>query len=215
MTTTKRPLAFKLASVSEKHFVHVSQRSEALIFIGLASVGLLASFLALNLIQKGTPINKRLVICGYRTSELAVSKFLVLLCVVAVIGGYVAAVLPLFFRPRHFLATVLGFVLIGFVYGSYGLLIGSIVKRELEGILFIVLLANIDVGWLQNPIFYSEAQNKAIIRWLPAFFPSQVSMVSSFTDYSILKAVLGSLAYGSIFLIVALYIFWRKMRRQY
>lgn len=213
MTTTKRIVAFKLASLSEKHFVQVSMRSEALIFIGLAAVGLLSSFLALNLIQKSSLVNKRLVLCGYKSSEIVVSKFLVLLLIIILVGGYMAAVLPLFFNPNHFFQMTIGFVLIGFVYGSYGLLIGSIVKRELEGILFIVLLSNIDVGWLQNPIFYTEAQNKVIIRWLPAFYPSQVSMVSAFTDYSIFRSVIWSVGYGIVFLSVALFIFWKKMKR--
>jgi hypothetical protein len=93
------------------------------------------------------------------------------------------------------------------------MLIGSFVRGELEGILFIVLLANLDVGWLQNPIFYAEAQNRALIRNLPAFLPSQVSMVSAFSDHPIGMAVLGSLAYGSVLLLIALFIFWRKMRK--
>ncbi len=113
------------------------------------------------------------------------------------------------------MALVLGFILIGYVYGCYGLLVGAVFRSELEGILLIVLLTNIDVGWLQNPIFYSEAQNKAIIRWLPAFFPSQSSMISAFTDHSIWKSVLLSICYGSIFLIAALLVFWRKIIRIY
>lgn len=213
ITTTKNPVAFKLATISDEIYIQVSQRSEALIFIGLTAVGLLASFLALNLMQRSTSSQRRLIVCGYRSSELAFSKFLVLLCVVLMVGCYVASVLPLFFPASHFVGMVLGFMLMGFVYGSYGMLIGSFVRGELEGILFIVLLANLDVGWLQNPIFYAEAQNRALIRNLPAFLPSQVSMVSAFSDHPIGMAVLGSLAYGSVLLLIALFIFWRKMRK--
>jgi hypothetical protein len=100
----------------------------------------------------------------------------------------------------------------GYVYGCYGMLVGAIFKRELEGILFIVLLANFDVGWLQNPIYYAEAQNKAIIRYLPGYFPSQLSMVSAFTGHSIVQPLLGSLAYGTVLLIGAMLIFGWRMR---
>jgi hypothetical protein len=140
------------------------------------------------------------------------AKAAVLLSVIVCIGGYVGAMLPLFFAPRRFLLVLFGFMMGGYVYGCYGMLIGAIFKRELEGILFIVLLANFDVGWLQNPIYYAQAQNKAIIRHLPGFFPSQLSMVSAFTDHSVLQPLLGSLAYGTLLLMGAMLIFWWKMR---
>ena len=74
------------------------------------------------------------------------------------------------------------------------------------------LLTNIDVGWLQNPIYYADAQNQALIRHLPAYFPSQVSMVSAFTDYSILFHVLGGVTYGVVLLVLALLIYTLRMR---
>jgi len=79
LTTTHKLIAFKLASVSEDMLIQVSQRREALIFIGLAAVGLLTSFFALNLTQKHAGVNRRLLLCGYQTSELILSKFAVLI----------------------------------------------------------------------------------------------------------------------------------------
>ena len=110
------------------------------------------------------------------------------------------------------LRVTLGFLLVGFVYGSYGMLIGTIFRGELEGILFIVLLANLDIGWLQNPVFYIAAQNTAFIRSLPSFFPSQVSIVLAFSEYSITHAVCGSIVYGLVFLIMALLIYSLRMQ---
>jgi hypothetical protein len=212
LITTHRPITFHLASVSRQAFVTVSQRNEALVFIGLAAVGVLTSFLALHLTQKHAEVNRRLILCGYRTTELLASKFLALMTMIALIGCYVGAITPLFFRPQRFVLVLLGFMMAGYVYGAYGMFIGAIFRRELEGILFIVLLANLDIGWLQNPIYYADAQNKAIIRHLPAYFPSQLSMVSAFTDQSILQPLLGSLAYGTILLAAALVLYSRRMK---
>lgn len=212
LITTHRPIAFALASVARETVVTVSQRNEALVFIGLAAGGVLTSFLALHLTQKHAEVNRRLILCGYRTTELLASKFLALLTMIALIGCYVGAITPLFFRPQRFVLVLLGFMMAGYVYGAYGLLVGAIFRRELEGILFIVLLANLDIGWLQNPIYYAEAQNKAIIRHLPAYFPSQLSMVSAFSDYSVLQPLLGSLAYGTALLAAALFLYSRRMR---
>jgi ABC-2 type transport system permease protein len=212
LITSDRPILFKLASVAEDAVVSVSQRNEGLVFIGLAAVGVLTSFLALHLTQKNPEVNRRLILCGYGTTELLASKFLALVVMIGLIGCYVGAITPVFFRPQRFLLVLAGFMAAGYVYGSYGLLVGALVKRELEGILFIVLLANIDIGWLQNPIYYAEAQNKALIRHLPAYFPSQLSMVSAFTDKAVLNPALGSLAYGTVLLAAALIIYSRRMR---
>ena len=212
LITTHRPIAFRLASISLASMITVSQRDEALVFIGLAAVGVLTSFLALHITQKHAEVNRRLVLAGYRTTELLASKFLALLAVIVLIGAYVGAMTPLFFKPLRFAPVLLGFIMAGYVYGAYGMLIGAIFRRELEGILFIVLMANLDIGWLQNPIYYVEAQNKAIIRSLPAYFPSQLSMVSAFTYEPILRPLLGSLAYGTILLAAAMIIYSRRMR---
>jgi hypothetical protein len=203
LTTTDRPIAFKLASVSEDTVVSVSQKSESLIFIGLAAVGFLTSFVAMNLIRRDVEVNRRLVICGYHSSELIVSKLTVLMGVILVVALFVSLSLLLFFRPDRFALTAVGLILAGWVYGAYGLLIGAIFRRELEAILFIVLLANIDAGWLQNPIYYADAQNTEIIRALPAYFPSQVSMVAAFSDHPVTIPVLVSIGYGLGLLVLA------------
>ena len=212
LTTTHKEIVFKLASVSEYVFIRVSQRREALVFIGLAAVGLLTSFLALNLTQKHAAANRRLVLCGYTTSELLAAKFLTLAGLIIGIGVYISSLLLLFFRPGRLLLVFLGFILAGFVYGSYGLMVGAVFRRELEGILFIVLLANIDIGWLQNPIYYADAQNKFIIRHLPAYFPSQVSMTAAFSGHSVLTPLWGGLLYGTLLLLAAGVVFGWKMR---
>ena len=212
LTSAKRIVAFRLASVSEETFVSVSERSEALVFIGLAAVGLLTAFVAMTLVQKSLQVSQRLVLCGYRPAELVASKLGTLVCVIIVVGTYACAALPLFFRPTRLPGTLLGFLLGGWVYGCYGLLVGAAVRRELEGVLCVALLANVDVGWLQNPLYYSEAQNRALIRWLPAYFPSQVTMVSAFSEHSIERALVGALAYGTVFLCAAMTLFWSRTR---
>ena len=116
------------------------------------------------------------------------------------------------FDVRHFNGYVVWLTLIGFVYGCYGLLIGSLVDGELEGILLIVLLANIDVGWLQNPIFYADSHNKEIIRYLPGYYPSQSAIISAATDYSATAARHMSLMYGSMVLLLSMLIFYIKMK---
>ena len=211
-TSSEHMLPFRLASLNEEIYVGIIERGISLIFIAVASAGFLVSYLALNLIQKNSEVNRRLVICGYHPIELLISILFSLFLMIVFIGVYVGLLTHVFFPIKHLTAFILGLVLIGYVYGCYGLAIGSIIKGELEGILLIVLLANIDAGWLQNPLFYAEAQNQVIIRYLPAYFPSQAAIISAFTDYSATLASLYSLVYGSIFLVLSMIIFFFNMR---
>jgi len=211
-TTSDRMLPFQLASLNDDVFINISEKGISFIFFAVASSGFLVSFLALNLIQKNNTVNRRLIICGYHPIELLISILLALFLVVALIAIYVGILTNAFYTIDNLGRFILSLVLIGFVYGSYGLAIGSLVKAELEGILLIVLLVNIDVGWLQNPLFYAEAQNQIIIKFLPAYFPSQTAIITAVTDYSAVNAIGNGIVYGLGFLIFSMVIFFFKMR---
>jgi hypothetical protein len=212
LTAGKSRVGFKLAAAAGQPIVAVSERDESLIFVAAAAAGLLASYLALGLIQRHRQTQRRLILCGYRPTELVGAKLAVLVAVSVLIAGYVTALLAVVLRPERIWLLALGMVLAGLVYGCYGLLVGAIFHRELEGILFVVLLANIDAGWLQNPLYYAGAQNQAIIRALPAYFPTQLSMIGAFTHHAWLKALLGSLAYAVVLLLLALVLYFLGMR---
>ena len=210
LTTGDDPVAFRLASVADDAVVEVSARRQSIVFIGISAVGLLSAFLAMSLMQKNADANRRLIVCGYRSAELIISKLLVMVLFVALISLYVALLQALFFRPLRFGYVVLGLGAAGFVHACYGLVVGALVRREMEGMLLVVLLVNIDAGWLQNPVFYAEAHNKALIRYLPAYFPSQATIVSAFTDHALTAALLGSVVYGLCLLLIGILIyFWR------
>lgn len=212
LTTSNRILPFQLASLGEEFLINISEKGISFIFFAVASSGFLVSFLALNLIQRNNKVNRRLIICGYHPIELIISILLVLFVVILLIAVYVGLLTNAFYNVDNLGRFILSLILIGFVYGSYGLAVGSLIKVELEGILMIVLLVNIDVGWLQNPLFYAEAQNQVLIKYLPAYFPSQTAIITAFTDYSAVSATVNSILYGFLFLIISMLIFFYKMR---
>lgn len=211
-TASGQPIPFRLASLPGEVFVEVSQRALSFAFFAVASAGFLVSFLAMNLLQKDKQANRRLIICGHHPLEILAAKLLALLLMVVLIACYVGFFTHAFTPIRHLPMFLVGLVLIGAVYGCYGLIVGGLVDGELEGILLIVLLTNIDAGWLQNPQFYAEAQNQVLIRWLPAYYPSQVAIIAAFTDHSSAGAGLYSLLYGGTLLMVACIVFYYKMR---
>ena len=77
---------------------------------------------------------------------------------------------------------------------------GLLSRDFMVAVLFIVLLANLDAGWLQNPVFYSSAQQSEFIRWLPAFFPCQFIFAAVFAGRINAWALLMSLVYAGGFL---------------
>jgi hypothetical protein len=210
-TTSDRILPFRLASLDEEVFIEISEKRISFIFFAVASAGFLVAFLALNLIQKGRGVNKRLVICGYHPLELLIAILGALSLMIVGIALYIGLLTHLFYPVEHLPAFIFSLMLIGLVYGCYGLAAGSLIRGELEGILLIVLLVNIDVGWLQNPLFYAEAQNQIIIRFLPAYYPAQSAIITSFTEYSPADANGYSIGYGAIFLILSMLIFFHEM----
>ena len=212
LTTSERPLPFRLASLDEEPVVAIPEEGIHFVFFAVASVGFLLSFLALNLIQKNRHVTRRLILCGYSPTELLTSKLAALLVFILLVSTYVGLLTNFLYEIDHLGWFIFSLVCIGFVYGCYGLLVGSLIRGELEGILLIVLLVNIDVGWLQNPLFYEGAQNQEIIRYLPAYFPSQAALIAAFTDYGISGAIGKAYLYGAGFLLGSLLIYYKTMK---
>jgi hypothetical protein len=212
LTASAKMILFRLASLENTVFIEESQKQISLIFFSVTSTGFLVSFLALNLVQENSRVNRRLVICGYHPVELLLANLLALLLVIVLIASYIGLLINVFFSVKHLAAYIAGLFFTGFVYGCYGLAAGSLIRGKLEGVFVVVLLANIDAGWLQNPMYYAEAQNNVIIRYLPAYFPSQSAIIASFTDYSMARAGVFSMLYGSGFLILSMLLFYTKMK---
>ena len=212
LTSSERELPFRLASLSDEPLVSISEQGVNFVFFSVASVGFLISFLALNLIQRNRDATRRLILCGYAPQEILVSKLAALLFFIIAVSLYVGTLSHVLHNMEHFISYLFSLTLIGFVYGCYGLLVGTLIKGELEGILMIVLLVNIDVGWLQNPFFYEAAQNQFMIRYLPAYYPSQASIISAFTDHAFGSPTIYSMIYGGIFLLMSLIIYFLTMK---
>ncbi len=199
-TTSTDPMVFGLPSVSHQAMVSVDQRQASLVVIGSAAVGFLAAFLMMSVMQRNAPAHRRLVLGGQPVGEILLAKALVLGVTAGVVALFVGVLLRFWFEPLHGGVVLLGLFSIGLVYGAYGMLVGSAARRDLEGILLVVLLANIDAGWLQNPVYYTNAPNSEFIRTLPAFYPVQAAIIGSFTDHAawgaLLRATLYSLVLG-------------------
>jgi hypothetical protein len=195
----------------------VEELDQSLLFISIAATGLISAFFASSLIQRQLDANRRLVLCGFRATELITARLAVLLGIIAAAALYtwfaleVFTRLELFTRPRFSVGVLLGITVGAFVYGCYGLLVGTLFRSELESIFAIIVLINVDAGWLQNPIYYQNAGSKWLIEALPAHYPSQIAYLSAFTSEPIGRLVAYGLAYGAVFLLAALVLYAGRM----
>lgn len=209
-TSATDPIRFMLPAVSDDTALQVSQRDESLVVIATAAVGFLSAFLAMTLVQRNLSANRRLILCGYRAPQLLLAKSLVLLLIASVVSLFVALLLRFLFEPTRFGIVWLGLLGIGLVYGCYGMLVGALARRDLAGILFVILLANIDAGWLQNPVYYSSAPDSTFIRALPAFFPTQTAIIGAFTNHDVARALTWTAAYAlALWILAGAALAWR------
>ncbi len=209
-TTGDRPIDFQL-SATGREVLNASERDLSMLFIGMASISGVSAFLAFVLVLRPGITDRRLVFEGFHPLQLLLAKMLVVLVAALGVAFYITALLPLFFKPPRGVGVFAGFFLASLVYGGLGMAVGAVARRDLEGILFILLLVNIDAGWLQNPVFYGHAHNQGLIRILPGHHPGQVSMVSAFTGQAVLPEVASALFYAAAFFLVAGALYWRKV----
>lgn len=209
---TEDPVVFGI--LPEDTVRMISRQALSFVFMGCAAVAFLTSFLAFNLVFKRSSVDQRLAGCGFRPAEIITSKILLLLALILVIAVYESLMVSPFVEPLHFGRFLCGFILAGTIYSCYGLFIGSVAKHELEGIFLIILVANVDIGWLQNPIYFYESANQQVIKLLPGFCPTQLANLGAFTHEFRWIILYGSLAYVALFLSLAMIAFRVKIRQR-
>jgi hypothetical protein len=160
----------------------LDERDLSLVFLGTAAVCFLACFLAFNLVHKRRDADARLLLAGLHAHELLLAKLVVLGAIVLVLSAYETAMIRPYVASKNVLRLAAGFLLGGTVYGCLGLLVGTAAKHDLEGIFVIVLLTNVDVGWLQNPIYYATSTRRGLIEALPGHYPAQLAITGAFSS---------------------------------
>jgi ABC-2 type transport system permease protein len=211
-TDPERRVPIRLAAALGDAPVEVAERRHSLLFIGLAAAGLISAFFAAGLVQRQLDANRRLVLCGYRADELIAARVAILLGIVAGTCAYTWVLLGLVTQPAFPVGVLAGIALGALVYGGYGLVVGTVLRRDLESVLAILVLINIDAGWLQNPIYYESARGRWLIEVLPAHHPAQVAYLAAFTSEPATRSLLAAAAYGAALGLSALLIYSLRMR---
>ena len=170
--TGHAPLTFRLFATGR--ILTVDGGHLTLITAGLNSVTIIVGFAVFAAIRRTLAFDKRLVFAGYRQATLITAKTLAIAVVAAAVAAYTALVLLAFWRPglAGWPAIAAAFTVIALAYGAFGLLLGVLVRSDLEGF-FLIIMGGLMDTFLQNPLGNPLA-NKPVLEWFPSFGPTPV-----------------------------------------
>ena len=183
-----------------------------LINAGLNALSMIVGFAVFDAIRKALAFDRRLVFAGYRQATLIGAKGLSVALVAAAVALYAAAVLLVFWRPTPagWSAILAGYGVIALTYGAFGLLLGVLVKGDLEGF-FLIIMGGLMDTFLQNPLGNPLA-NKPVLQWFPSFGPMQFAVGGAFAHTALWGHLALGLAWTGAFAATGLLIFHVKTR---
>jgi ABC-2 type transport system permease protein len=191
-------------------FLHVNSRHLILITQGLTAITLIVGFMLFVAVRKNTAFDHRLVLCGYPQVTLILAKLTVLVVVALLVASYASVVLLCFWRPDHLPLVWLGFFGAALTYGGLGLLLGVLVRSELEGFFVIIMVSLIDTE-IQNPLGNPVA-NTNVVAALPAHGPMQIAVAGGFTHEIPWRYILLPIGWVALLVILGLAIFTARTR---
>ncbi|KWT61534.1 hypothetical protein ADL21_12535 [Streptomyces albus subsp. albus] len=152
---------------------HIGQVTNA-----LGAVMMVSGFMTFMETFKAGEMDRRLLLAGYPRGQMLLAKVTAAALIAAALALYTATLLYLTLPVEQLgplLTAVFG---AGLAYGGIGLLLGSLVRGELEGFFLVIMLSLMDTG-LQNPILnVVDVDGRAA---LPLYGANQAALTAAFT----------------------------------
>ena len=182
-----------------------------LITAGLSSITLITGFVVFATVRRARPFDRRLVLSGYRPSALIAAKTCGALVQAVAIGAYAAIIMLFFWRPAGVWAIAVAFMLAAATYAALGLLIGVLVRGDLEGFFLIIMISMLDT-FLENPVDNPLA-NKPLLEFFPSYGPTQFAGAGVFHQQALVGMAAVSLAWTAAFALLGLAVLRLRMPR--
>src|SRR6266516_947065 len=202
-------VAFRLRATGTA--VVVDAHNLTLITAGLSSITLITGFVVFATVRRSRLFDRRLVLSGYRPSALIAAKTCGAVVQAVAIGAYAAIVMLFFWRPPGLWAIALTFMLAAATYAALGLLIGVLVRGDLEGFFLIIMISLLDT-FFQNPVDNPLA-NKPMLEFFPSYGPTQFAAAGAFHHQALAGMAAASLAWTAAFALLGLAVLRLRMPR--
>src|SRR2546430_14565300 len=178
---------------------------------GLSSIPRITEFVVFATVRRARPFDRRLVLSGYRPSALIAAKTCGALVQAVAIGAYAAVIMLFFWRPAGLWAIAVTFMLAAATYAALGLLIGVLVRGDLEGFFLIIMISMLDT-FLENPVDNPLA-NKPILEFFPSYGPTQFAAAGAFHHQALMSMAAVSLSWTAAFALLGLLVLRLRMPR--
>lgn len=146
----------------------------------LNGVTLIIGFMMFAATFSNGAFDRRLSMAGFPRGPLGLAKVACLVIASVVVCSYATAVICCFWSPRQ--PVMLGAALFctAMTYGALGVALGTLLRREVEGMFAVVMISVVDLG-LQNPLA-SGGANSDMVRWLPSYGAMQAATAAGFSS---------------------------------
>lgn len=146
----------------------------------LNAATLIVGFMMFMTTHKSGDLDRRLVLAGYPRGPLLLAKAAGLVLIAVLMGLYCATVLTLLCPVRQPALLALSATVSCLVYGGIGIMLGAILRGELEGMFLIIMTSLVEVS-MHNPSI-NPALDQPGLRLLPLYAPQQAATTAVFTD---------------------------------
>ncbi|MFF3911684.1 ABC transporter permease [Streptomyces sp. NPDC001848] len=145
------------------------------------AVTLIAGFMMFAVTFNNGRFDRRLVMAGYPRTHLVLAKTTSLALASAAVAVYATAVICAASSPKQPVQLAIALFGAALTYGALGVIYGSLLRREVEGMFAMVMTSVIDVA-LQNPMASSGA-NSPLVRLLPSYGAVQSATAAYFSTH--------------------------------
>jgi ABC-2 type transport system permease protein len=182
-----------------------------LITAGLSSITLITGFVVFAAVRRTRAFDRRLVLAGYRPAALIAAKTGGALVQAVAIGAYATIIMLFSWRPAGVWAVAVTFMLAAATYAALGLLIGVLVRGDLEGFFLIIMVSLLDT-FLENPVDNPLA-NKPILEFFPSYGSTQFAAAGAFHHQVLASMAAVSLGWTAAFAVLGLIVLRLRMPR--
>ena len=174
---SESPLPFRYRGTGEE--LRVDGQHLTFISGGLNAVTLIVGFLMFSVTYRSGQFDRRLVAAGYPRPHLLAAKVTALTASSVVVAAYSTAMVWAYWHPQQPWLFALGMFTAAVTYGGIGIVLGVLLKGELEGMFAIIMISLIDVG-LESPVVNTGSDND-LVRFLPMYGSMQAGVGAGFT----------------------------------
>ncbi|WP_369173069.1 ABC transporter permease [Streptomyces sp. R28] len=204
----KEPVQFRLHGTG--HVLTAGGDKITQITGALNGVTLIIGFMMFAATFSNGAFDRRLSMAGFPRVPLGLAKVACLVIASVVVCSYATAVICCFWSPRQ--PVLLGAALFctAMTYGALGVALGTLLRREVEGMFAVVMISVVDLG-LQNPLA-SGGAGSDMVRWLPSYGAMQAATAAGFSSTAPAVDFAVQLAWFTAIGLIGLLAFHRRTR---